>query len=204
MSEYKIFLGERFFLISDDIEKCFKSVNGIGTRLDTFEQVNIFFDFFEKSLMREFYIYTESPDSVFDVFIANNKYICAAGGVVYNVNDELLLINRLGYWDFPKGKIERGEEEVCAACREIEEECGISGVTATDKITDTYHVYMLKGERVIKRTAWYNVQYNGNEALIPQIEEDITEVKWVHKDRLYEYTPKMYASVKEVIGSINK
>lgn len=202
MNEYKIFLGERFFLISKDEEKCFTSLNGMGTRITDYSDVNEMFNFFEQSDILEFYLYTESPEKVFNALISQNKFITAAGGVVFNEKNEILLIHRLGYWDLPKGKIEKGEEEIVAACREIEEECGIRNVKVSEKITDTYHVYCQNDKRVIKRTGWYNAYYNGNDALVPQTEEGITEVKWVTRESLIDYIPRMYASIREVINLI--
>ncbi len=37
-----------------------------------------------------------------------------------------LLLEAFGYWDFPKGIVEEGEEPLSAAIREVEEETGIS------------------------------------------------------------------------------
>jgi 8-oxo-dGTP pyrophosphatase MutT (NUDIX family) len=35
------------------------------------------------------------------------------------------MILRLGKWDLPKGKMEKNEEPMICAIREVEEECGI-------------------------------------------------------------------------------
>jgi ADP-ribose pyrophosphatase YjhB (NUDIX family) len=196
---YRIFLDGRFFTISNDEEQCFKSVNGIGTRIDKPENINELFDFFEQSPVLEFYVYTESPETVFACLRDNNRYICAAGGVVSNANKEILLIHRLGYWDLPKGKIEENETETIAACREIEEECGISGLEIVEKIMDTYHVYRMDNKRVIKRTAWFKVYYPGNQQLKPQKEEDIDKAVWIPENEVNKYVPEMYASLRDVI-----
>jgi len=198
MSEYKIFLGNRFFMISDDKEKCFQSINGIGTQISNIDQVAEHFDFFIKSDILEFYIYTESTDSAFSYLTKANKYIQAAGGVVSNKNNEILLINRLGYWDLPKGKIEKNESTATAARREIEEECGIL-CTIEDKIIDTYHIYELNGEPIIKKTLWFKARYSGTNPLIPQKEEGIDEVAWISSENINVYIPQMYASVKDVV-----
>ncbi len=51
----------------------------------------------------------------------------SAGAVIFNTEDKkyLLLHYPAGHWDFPKGHIERGEDEVMAAKREIFEETGL-------------------------------------------------------------------------------
>jgi bis(5'-nucleosidyl)-tetraphosphatase len=57
----------------------------------------------------------------------------SAGAVVFSIKHSgnvffLLLRYSAGHWDFPKGNIEDGENEVQAACREIREETGIEKV----------------------------------------------------------------------------
>lgn len=58
------------------------------------------------------------------------KHIESAGFVVYTKTDKtvkyLLLHNTKGHWDFPKGKIEAGEDKKTAAVRELQEEAGIT------------------------------------------------------------------------------
>jgi bis(5'-nucleosidyl)-tetraphosphatase len=62
----------------------------------------------------------------------------SAGAVLFYHDVELaepefLLLNyTAGHWDFPKGNIERGENEMQAASREIREETGISDVEFID------------------------------------------------------------------------
>lgn len=105
--------------------------------------------------------------------------IKAAGGLVLNQKDELLLIKRLGKWDLPKGKLETGETKPVGAIREVEEECGISDVLIAKKLKSSYHVYQIKEDWVIKTSYWYLMNYSGNELLKPQTEENITEAVWV-------------------------
>ena len=56
--------------------------------------------------------------------------IRAAGGIVCRPGEngvEVVLVHRPAYddWSFPKGKLERGEDEEAAAVREVEEETGL-------------------------------------------------------------------------------
>ena len=72
----------------------------------------------------------------------------SAGAVVYYLEgiaepEYLLLYYTAGHWDFPKGKIEAGENEKQAATREIREETCITEVEFLDgfrkKIEYKYH-----------------------------------------------------------------
>src|SRR5580692_10422061 len=51
----------------------------------------------------------------------------SAGGVVLNKRGQVLIVNQRGKsWSLPKGHIEKGEEPLAAARREIYEESGLS------------------------------------------------------------------------------
>jgi bis(5'-nucleosidyl)-tetraphosphatase len=39
-----------------------------------------------------------------------------------------LILRSFNYWDFPKGVVERGEDPIEAAVREVEEETGLTGL----------------------------------------------------------------------------
>lgn len=54
--------------------------------------------------------------------------VLGAGGVLFNPRGEVLLIrDRQGYWCFPKGHLDEGENLEQTALREVEEETGIEG-----------------------------------------------------------------------------
>ena len=55
----------------------------------------------------------------------------AAGAVVFRRSDRgirLLVLRAYQNWDFPKGLVEPGENELDAARREVEEETGLAGL----------------------------------------------------------------------------
>lgn len=67
----------------------------------------------------------------------------AAGGLVTrHAGDgpELVVVHRPAYddWSFPKGKLERGEDELTAALREVEEETGLTCAPGDDLGAITY------------------------------------------------------------------
>lgn len=124
------------------------------------------------------------PDSkaVFKKLTGRFKLIKAAGGIVKNGKGEYLFIFRLGKWDLPKGKVDEGEKMGETAVREVEEECGIKIHYRGMHLTSTYHLYLLKGELVMKKTKWFEMGVNGSPKLTPQKEEDITRVAWLGPD----------------------
>lgn len=135
------------------------------------------------------------PDLAWEEFKKIFKIVEAAGGIVKNSEGKILLIYRLGFWDLPKGKIELGEEKSEAAMREVEEECGIKHLKLEEDLPNTYHIYSLKGIRILKPTYWYEMSTSFSGELIPQLEEDIVEAKWVSKEELQSYISKTYSSI---------
>lgn len=140
-------------------------------------------------------IYHFDLEILWEEFKSCFKIIEAAGGIVKNEKEQLLLIYRLGLWDLPKGKIEIGEEKKEAAIREVEEECGITDLKILNELPTTMHVYTLKGVRILKFTYWYEMETSFQGDLIPQLEEDILEAKWVEMQGLENYIKETYASI---------
>ncbi len=146
----------------------------------------------------------DDPRKEFEFFFKDFQFIEAAGGIVQNQKNEILLIYRNGCWDLPKGKVEKGEPVRLAAVREVEEECGLVGPEITDELSSTYHTYNIKGINYLKRTHWYSMKYEKEHALIPQIEEGITKAEWVNKKNLQIYIAETYGSIKSVISDFFK
>jgi 8-oxo-dGTP pyrophosphatase MutT (NUDIX family) len=126
--------------------------------------------------------------------------IQAAGGLVSNGNDELLLIFRRGKWDLPKGKLDDGEKLEDCAVREVEEETGLTNIELLSPLLVTYHTYHEGTKFVLKESHWYRMRVAGEQELVPQVEEDILEVKWVGKLRLADYVGKAFPSVVDVLA----
>lgn len=61
----------------------------------------------------------------------------------------LLLHYQAGYWDFPKGHMEKNEKEEQTALREIKEETGIEDIEFADNFRETIKYYFKKGEETI-------------------------------------------------------
>jgi 8-oxo-dGTP pyrophosphatase MutT (NUDIX family) len=131
------------------------------------------------------------------------KIIEAAGGVVYNKNNQILFIYRRGFWDLPKGKIDKGESKEMAAVREVQEETGLNEVELLDFITETYHTYRTgKQKRILKRTYWYKMRTIETD-LVPQTEEDIEQAIWIRKDDFLAQDQPVYGNIKTLIENLS-
>mgnify|MGYP000554180122 FL=1 len=140
----------------------------------------------------------ENAETTWNQFIRNFKYIEAAGGIVECENN-FLAIFRNEKWDLPKGKLEKNEDPILGAIREIEEECGVKDLQFIKTLTVTYHTYAYKGYPVIKKTFWYKFQVTDKQTLTPQIEEGITKAVWYDKDRVDQFLDNTFESIKEVL-----
>lgn len=136
----------------------------------------------------------EDIDRLFEPFIK----ITTAGGIVRRKN-HFLFIKRFGFWDLPKGKIEKKESIEEAAIREIEEECGIKNPEIIDSICVTYHTYEEKGKLFLKKTYWFSLIYEGKKELRPQTEEGITKVKWFKQEDLHKVKKNTYTAILDVL-----
>lgn len=132
-------------------------------------------------------------------FMQDKLIIEAAGGMVMNQVGELLMMKRRGFWDMPKGKLDEGESIEECAVREVSEETGLMNLTIIKKLQTTYHTYLYKGCEAIKPSHWYLMSHAGNEDLIPQTEEDITEIRWVNKEEARSLVDQAYPSIAEMI-----
>lgn len=147
---------------------------------------------------------TKNAPKSFEQFCSGFNHIDAAGGVVKkNGTDNFLMILRNGIWDFPKGKMDEGEEPATTAMREVQEECGIDGLRIIKPLNTTYHGYMFKGAPTIKRTFWFLMDCQGHKTPVGQLEEGITQVEWVTKEKVEVLLKDGYGSLKDLWSNFN-
>lgn len=109
----------------------------------------------------------------------NRILVQAAGGLVQNERGEVLFMFRRGKWDLPKGKLDRGETLESCALREVTEETGVGQLKLIKFLLITEHEYEENGLAILKETHWYLMKTNGYQTLVPQVEEDISELRWI-------------------------
>lgn len=89
----------------------------------------------------------------------------SAGGVVFKRQDRqiLWLVQERaghGYWQIPKGHIEKGEKAAEAAVREVKEESGVDARVIT-KIDDEKYFFVQDSQRIFKTVSWFLMEYIG-------------------------------------------
>ncbi len=197
---YKVFINERPFVLS---AKPLVLHQGQSVAYQSPAQLKTLLHSFKSSPLsaHSLTIYADDVEALKAVFFSLFSIIEAAGGIVQNPDGHYLFIKRLGLWDLPKGKIDPGEGVEEAALREVEEECGITGLTITANAGQTYHTYEHKGKEVLKITHWFLMESSFTGQLIPQTEEAITEAKWMDKAEVEAVVmPKTYVSIAELVG----
>jgi len=152
---------------------------------------------------KEYIFYTQNPVETLETFCSHFLVLEAAGGWVKNALGQSLWIHRLGIWDLPKGKVEKGETIEHAAVREVEEECGIPAPTLGKPMPKSYHMYFLKGRWVFKITHWFHMESEYSGVLTPQTEEDISTVVWIDPNEELHKINSTYSSIREVFTQLD-
>ncbi len=141
----------------------------------------------------------EDDKSLFKSLKSLYRVIKAAGGIIVNPSGELLFIYRLDRWDLPKGKCEDLEKSRETAVREVEEETGLT-CDITGKEGVTYHTYMdRRGRRVLKKTNWYAMRSLKNQKVKVQVEEEITDHKWMTPESFLQGDFPTYRTIQDLV-----
>lgn len=197
---YKVFIENIPVLFQKELTKPNKLLTKFGPTLNISEYSSFVLEV--KATKNSNLTLELNKDIGFPDFFKNFQYIEASGGIVYHKKlDSYLFIHRLKRWDLPKGKIEKNETSQFAAHREIEEECGVSGLKLQKHLSNTFHTYNLYGKHWIKKTFWYYFEYEGDPELHPQKEEAITAAEWIQKTELLKVIENTYGSIKDVLSA---
>ena len=96
----------------------------------------------------------------------------SSGAVIFSIDKKsgaefLLLHHTSGHWDFPKGNIEIGEDEMQAARREILEETGIRDVNFLEGFRKKIEYRYKRGEKLIhKEVIFYLLRSNTRKIIL--------------------------------------
>ena len=199
---YKVFVNEKKLTISKSITNAEKNV-----KFDGVTSLEIALDLIENTSCTEINIYGNDLGEIWEEFTSMMLVVEAAGGIVFNKENNILFIHRLGKWDLPKGKLEPKEFIKNAALREVEEETGLKELILEDFINTTFHIYKEKRngkeEKILKATYWFKMTYVGTETPKPQIEEGITEVAWKSpKEAIENVYPNTFKNIKLILSDV--
>ncbi len=140
-------------------------------------------------------------------FVKSRFMIIKAAGGIVSKKDQILLIYRLGKWDFPKGKFDKGETPQECALREVEEECAIQ-VELNTHICNTWHTYTQNRKSILKKTFWYAMDCIDDRGMQPQSEEGIEDIRWFYeaeaKTALINSYPSMRFLFKQYLKNQSK
>ncbi len=201
---YKIFINNRPFSIVSDAGADANIPGTLVVNYDSAATLSVMIDLAhsEEKFFPHVIILHNDPSRVLHKIETLTKVIEAAGGAVKNSEGKLLMIHRRGKWDLPKGKIDKGETPEKAALREVEEECGVSGLKITRTLSPTYHTYK-EGEKIIlKKTHWYEMKTSDSKKLVPQTEEGISKCEWRNEAGVIEALKDTFHSVVEVVSEL--
>lgn len=195
LQKYKVFLETNYILFSDTDQQLRNWSGNYPVSIAALSNK------FKAQLCYQ--VIDKNPEAAMHLFFAAFKYIRTAGALVQKINEDAYLwIYRFEHLDLPKGKIEKGETELAAAIREVQEETGLSGhLTSKGILGLTYHLYEMKGKSYFKVNHWFNLVYQGPDALVPQKEEGIEAVFWLSKKVWRTRLHECYPALKECIES---
>jgi len=201
----KIYFGDKPVFLCDEIDAALNEIlhHPDAVFIDELSSPAI------KSLLHEIkkpefhagVIWNKDMDKLKKAFFKNFTLVEAAGGIVQNSDKDLLFILRLGKWDLPKGKIEKGEDRETCAKREVTEETGIRNLVVRKKTGETYHTYDEYGKHFLKISYWYQMTCKSKQEPTPQQEENITVAKWVKTRDIKEPMKNTYPSIKDILAT---
>ena len=201
---YKIYFGNSPLYLTNELDAEMNEImhHDYGVFMDELSKPGV------KSMIHEMknplhhagVFYHQDVEKLLQEFKKHFKLIIAAGGVVRNERNEILMIFRKGKWDLPKGKLDKGEKIEDCAIREVEEETGITNTKLSAPLPVTYHVYDEFGKHILKETHWYDMESPGAQKLTPQVEEQITSLEWADPTRMQELLKNSYPLIHDLLS----
>ena len=189
---YQVFYKKKIILLTNVLEeeKDFKSFPIKDVKLKKVIK------FLNKKNTNSVHLYHKNKDKLLKYFFKLIPTVIAAGGKITNSKSETLFIYRNDKWDLPKGKAEKNEQLPQTAIREVKEETGIKEVSINKPLDITYHIFRRNNEYRLKVTYWFDMFSDYEGIFFPQLDEGITDVKWVKKADLEEVKINSYPNIR--------
>ena len=150
----------------------------------------------------------------------NLPYRSGVGIVVLNKDDKVFVAKRIdnpkNFWQMPQGGVDKNENYLSAAYRELEEETSIKSVKLISELDGliTYDLpdhllgIIWKGRYKGQTQKWYLMRFTGNdeEINIKTKHPEFLEWKWVELDQITDLVVKfkleLYKEVKDKVKKI--
>ncbi|MDG1219469.1 MAG: NUDIX domain-containing protein [Flavobacteriaceae bacterium] len=189
---YQVFYKKKIILLTDVFKegKDFKSFPIKDVKLKKVIK------FLNKKNINSVHLFHKNKDKLLKYFFKLIPTVIAAGGKITNSKSETLFIYRNDKWDLPKGKAEKNEQLPQTALREVKEETGIKEVSINKPLDITYHIFRRNNEYRLKVTYWFDMFSDYEGIFFPQLDEGITDVKWVKKVDLEEVKINSYPNIR--------
>lgn len=111
----------------------------------------------------------------------------SAGGVVLNANGLILVVNQTGTaWSLPKGHINKNEDTLDAAKREIYEESGINQLELLSALGSyqRYKVALDGGDDTSEHKTIFMFLFTTSQSILNPIDPENPEARWVDKHKV--------------------
>jgi 8-oxo-dGTP pyrophosphatase MutT (NUDIX family) len=189
---YKVFVNDKPLFLTNQI---FKETDFQLFLLESVDFKQLIVKYFQNKIQKA-YLYHPDEREIMKVLKTKIPVNKAGGGLVYNKNGEVLFIFRNGKWDLPKGGMNKGEEIEDTAMREVEEETGVNGLSISNKLQKTYHIFKRNGVYKLKITHWFEMHSTFDGIPIGQAEEGIEKVEWKNPEQIKEALKNSYENIK--------
>ena len=198
---YKVFFKDRIVFFENDFQTSFRANSGLFYKYSNKQELDeLIHAFFKLEKIKHLYIFCNDLNKLKKRFSSCFKAVNASGGLVKNGDGKFLVIRRNNIWDLPKGKKNDPDEHPeITAIREVSEECGIGKLSIVKEIIKTYHTYFLDDEPILKETTWFEMHTSDKNMPVPQVSENITEVRWLTSGEIDLITKDTYPSIIEVL-----
>jgi len=141
------------------------------------------------------------------------------GIILLNSENKIFVARRIdnpkNFWQMPQGGIDKNEDYLKAALRELKEETNITSVQLIKEIDDWY-IYELpnyllgkiwKGKYRGQKQKWFVMKFTGeeNEINLKTKNPEFFEWKWIEKEKLTEVIVKFKLEVyKKILEQLKK
>ena len=189
---YQVFYKKKIILLTDVLQEG-KDFKSFPIKDVKFKKV---IKLLNKKNTNSVHLFHKNKDKLLKYFFKLIPTVIAAGGKITNSKSETLFIYRNDKWDLPKGKAEKNEQLPQTALREVKEETGIKEVSINKPLDITYHIFRRNNEYRLKVTYWFDMFSDYEGIFFPQLDEGITDVKWVKKADLEEVKINSYPNIR--------